>query len=108
MFNVLFKTQVLVEKLLKECPDIEKIYILLRPKYGQSPKQRMEEFVLSNFFSVCGRVDASILREKILPVVGDITVPQLGLSSEDRQLLIDNVSIVFHSAASVKFDDPLK
>lgn len=84
------------------------IYILIRPKNGQNTKQRLEDFVQSNFFTSCGRLDTSILRSKISAVVGDITIPQLGLSEEHRQLLIDNVSIVFHSAASVKFDDPLK
>jgi fatty acyl-CoA reductase len=98
----------LVEKLLTECPDIERIYILLRPKHGHSPQKRLDEFVQSSFFKQCGRIDTSVLKDKISAVVGDITIPELGLSSDDRQLLIDNVSIVFHSAASVKFDDPLK
>lgn len=37
-----FLGKVLVEKLLRKCPDIEKIYLLLRPKKGSSPKQRIE------------------------------------------------------------------
>jgi Putative dehydrogenase domain of multifunctional non-ribosomal peptide synthetases and related enzymes len=32
----------------------------------------------------------------------------LGLSEADRRMLEENVSIVFHCAASVRFDDPLK
>lgn len=31
-----------------------------------------------------------------------------GMSPEDRKLMIDSINIVFHSAASVRFDDPLK
>jgi hypothetical protein len=31
-----------------------------------------------------------------------------GLSIEDRKTLVDSVNIVFHAAASVRFDDPLK
>lgn len=93
---------------MHSCPDIGKIYILLRSKNGQSTKQRLDEFINSSFFSVCGRVDAKELRDKIVAVVGDITIPRLGLSDQDRAMLIDEVSIVFHSAASVKFDDPLK
>lgn len=37
-----FLGKVLIEKLLRKCPDIEKIYLLLRPKKGSSPKQRIE------------------------------------------------------------------
>lgn len=32
----------------------------------------------------------------------------LGINTEDKQLLINEVSIIFHLAATVRFDDPLK
>lgn len=35
-------------------------------------------------------------------------LPELGLSLQDQQVLIQNVSVVFHSAATVKFDELLK
>jgi fatty acyl-CoA reductase len=99
---------VLVEKLLFECPDIEKIYILLRPKRGQQSKQRLEEFIRCKYFKTCDRIKSEILSSKLEAIDGDITKPELGLSPDDRQKLIANVSVVFHSAASVKFNDPLK
>jgi fatty acyl-CoA reductase len=37
-----FLGKVLVEKLLRKCPGIERIYLLLRPKKGSHPKQRLE------------------------------------------------------------------
>ena len=37
-----------------------------------------------------------------------MTLPEFGLSNEDLQLLVDNVSVVFHSAATVRFDEDLK
>lgn len=37
-----FLGKVLVEKLLRKCPDIKRIYLLLRPKKGSSPKQRID------------------------------------------------------------------
>lgn len=45
---------------------------------------------------------------KLVPICGDITMPELGLNSTDQKILEDNVSIVFHSAATVKFDEALK
>lgn len=97
-----------MEKLLFECPDIEKIFILLRAKRGQQPKQRLEEFIKCEYFVNCNRVSSETLRSKLEAIDGDITKPELGMSREDRHKLIHNVSVVFHSAASVKFDDPLK
>ena len=42
--------------------------------------------------------------ERLVPVEGDTSCLGLGLSPTDRQTLIDNVSIVFHCAATVRFD----
>jgi len=47
-------------------------------------------------------------KEKVIPVNGDITEPGLGLNQNDRELITSAVSVVFHSAATVKFDEPLK
>ena len=45
---------------------------------------------------------------KVFPVKGDMNLPELGLSPEDKAMLIHRVNIVFHSAATVRFDEPLK
>ena len=45
---------------------------------------------------------------KIIPVEGDISLPNLGISSADLDLLVNNVSIVFHSAATVRFNEELR
>jgi len=41
-------------------------------------------------------------------VAGDASEKGFGLSAEDRAMLVEKVSIFFHSAASVRFDDPIK
>lgn len=45
---------------------------------------------------------------KIFPVKGDVGLPELGLQPKDRDMLIQRVNIVFHSAATVRFNEPLK
>jgi thioester reductase-like protein len=45
---------------------------------------------------------------KLVPVCGDITLHELGISQADQKILVDSVSVVFHSAATVKFDEALK
>lgn len=45
---------------------------------------------------------------KLIAVEGDLLEPDLGISEKDRQELIQNVNIVFHSAATVRFDEPVK
>ncbi len=47
-------------------------------------------------------------RSKLEAIEGDLMEPSMGISEEDEKKLIDNVNIVFHSAATVRFDEPLK
>ena len=48
------------------------------------------------------------VKKKVIPVEGDITKLRLGFSEDDRQSIINEVSVVFHCAASIRFDAPLK
>lgn len=47
-------------------------------------------------------------RHKIVTVAGDCSMAGLGLDLNDRQTLISNISIIFHAAATIKFDESLK
>ena len=54
------------------------------------------------------RRDSPNALKKLVAVAGDVTLPGLGLSPSDLQLLCDNVSVVFNSAATIKFDEELR
>ena len=47
-------------------------------------------------------------RSKLEAIEGDLLELNMGISDEDQKKLIENVNIVFHSAATVRFDEPLK
>lgn len=48
------------------------------------------------------------LLNKVVVIPGDIVLPGLGISNANIELLSQEVSIVFHSAATVKFDEPMR
>ncbi|KAK9505236.1 hypothetical protein O3M35_009331 [Rhynocoris fuscipes] len=101
-----FIGKVLVEKLLRSCPDIGTIYLLMRPKRGQQVQARLTDLLNTKIFDWLRKNSKQSLN-KVVAINGDITSAELGLSPTDRQTLKENVSIVFHSAATVKFDEPL-
>ncbi|CAD6207886.1 GSCOCG00003144001-RA-CDS [Cotesia congregata] len=101
-----FMGKVLVEKLLRSCSGIKNIYLLMRPKKGQSVQERLQELLNAPLFDKLRR-DSPHELTKIVPIGGDVTEPELGISAADRETLTRNVSIVFHSAATVKFDEAL-
>ena len=98
-----FIGKVLIHKLLMACPGICKIYLLIRPKRGQEPNERLKSLLALPVF-------AAVPEEKLAKLCvleGDITLPKLGLSELDEHLLAREVSVIFHSAATVKFDEDL-
>ena len=53
-------------------------------------------------------IEGGQLLSKVVALKGDISEENLGLSEEDFELLTDSVNIVFHSAATVRFNEELK
>ncbi|KAG4068331.1 hypothetical protein HA402_007851 [Bradysia odoriphaga] len=100
-----FMGKVLIEKLLRSCPDINNIFILIRAKKNQSPQERINALQELPVFDLL-RKDNPKNFDKMVPILGDVMELGLALSDEDK-LRMANVSVVFHSAASVRFDDPL-
>lgn len=93
--------------MLVSCPDLDKIFVLIRPKNDKSSHKRVSAMLNDKPFSFLLAEDDP-LKKKVVPVEGDITKQGLGFSEEDRQTLVDNVHVVFHCAASIRFDAPLK
>ncbi|KAK3907438.1 Putative fatty acyl-CoA reductase [Frankliniella fusca] len=103
-----FMGKVLVEKLLRTCPDVSALYLLLRPqRHGNDVRRRLEDLLHTPIFDEIRRSRPDALR-KVVVIPGDLTLPDLGISASDRELLAEEVSVVFHSAATVKFDEALK
>ena len=48
--------KVLVEKLLRSCPDISTIYLLVRPKKGDDPKFRIDKLLASKVGHCCSKL----------------------------------------------------
>lgn len=98
----------LIEKFLRTIPDVKNIYLLLRPKKDKQIKERLEEVKKSSVFSRLKEENKADLLDKLIPVAGDVGEENLGLSSADRLTLVEEVQIVFHSAATLDFDADLK
>lgn len=54
------------------------------------------------------RSEFPAFKSKIQVVKGEVTQPDLGLSNEDKETILCEVSIVFHLAATVSFDEPIR
>lgn len=98
-----FVGKCLVEKLLRDCPSIGIIYIIIRSKKSVSSEQRAIDYKNHVVFNNLRNTNPNAL-DKLHFVEGDICEPNLGMSNADRKLIAETVSIIFHSAADVRFD----
>ncbi|KAK7579869.1 hypothetical protein V9T40_000498 [Parthenolecanium corni] len=101
-----FLGQVLIEKLLRCCPHINQIYVLVRVKRNRSPADRFETILQDPLFDRL-RNEVPNFREKINYVSGCVDQPLLGLSEEDRSKISNDVNIIYHCAATVNFNEML-
>lgn len=101
-----FMGKVLLEKLLYRCSDLDKIYILMRSKRGRSVEARLDEMFKLPLFQRL-RNEKPQQFKKVIPINGDVCLPNLGLTDKQRMLLT-KVHVVFHFAATLRLEAKLK
>ncbi|XP_045176166.1 fatty acyl-CoA reductase 1-like [Mercenaria mercenaria] len=102
-----FLGKALIEKLLRSCPDIKALYLMIRPKKGKECQERLEEIFESTLFDKVHKQYPEF-KAKCIAVEGDIVKDGLGISQSNMEMLAREVSVVFHSAATIKFDEEMK
>ena len=111
----------LVEKLLRST-NVKKIYVLIRSKKGMEIKFRLQELMSAKIFDDVKKNKPDAM-SRIEAIPGDITEPDFAINTDDKRYSVQNqktcfkfhnsrklteeVAIVFHSAATVKFDEDL-
>ncbi|XP_046383176.1 fatty acyl-CoA reductase 1-like [Ischnura elegans] len=109
-----FLGKALVEKLLRSCPGVGAVYLLLRSKKGCTAAQRLETLTRNAVFDRLREERGDSWVRQLHAVDGDVSQLGLGICEEDVVLLREGrdalpaVSVVFHCAASVRFDLPLQ
>ncbi|KAI8638017.1 male sterility protein-domain-containing protein [Parasitella parasitica] len=98
--------------------DLGHIYILVRSgsikrsKIGR-PSERLRNEVFNNkAFLILRRMMGkatfdSIVKNKIIPISGDIISPDLSMSEQDREKITENVNVVIHCAATLNYSERL-
>lgn len=102
-----FMGKVLLEKLLYSCSDLDKIYVLMRSKKSRSVETRLDEIFKLPLFQRMRNEKPQLLK-KVIPMNGDVCLSDLGITDQQRELLINEVHVVFHFAATLRLEAKLK
>ncbi|CAL7945457.1 unnamed protein product [Xylocopa violacea] len=99
--------KVLMEKLLFSCSDLNKIYVLIRPKRGRTPELRLDAIFKLPMFNRVRKQKPNMMK-KVVPLNGEVSEKNLGLAKEQLEILLNDVDIVFHFAATLRLESELK
>lgn len=107
-----FLGKALIEKLLRQFPQVRRIFLLIRPRQGMDARLRMDQeifrsAVFNELRALQGDRFRAFLSDRIEGISGDISEPRLGLSEVDLQRLAREVDLVINVAALVGFDERL-
>ncbi|CAI7845711.1 unnamed protein product [Closterium sp. NIES-54] len=104
-----FLAKALVEKILREQPDVGRLYLFIQPRADQPAQQRLEQLVASPIFGHLrlkhGSAYEQFMAAKLGAVEGDISREGLGLSPSVLEEIRSKVQVVINSAATTTFDE---
>lgn len=99
----------LIEKLLRCCPEVGTIFVLIRRcrKTNMSAQERLGQLLSSRCFDrLRGMWKDFAMRCRA--VEGDVQYPKFGISDADLLSIQQEARIVLHCAATVKFNEHLR
>jgi long-chain acyl-CoA synthetase len=107
-----FLGKVFWSMLLDRYPDVGRIYLVVRPKKGATPEQRFWSDVASSealgpLRRAHGDGYAAFLRDKIVPIDGDMSRALCGLDAALVRELAGTIDAVINVAGVVDFNPPL-
>ncbi|XP_037297377.1 fatty acyl-CoA reductase wat [Manduca sexta] len=101
-----FLGKLLIEKLIRSC-DVKKIYVISRLKKGISSKERISALLKDCVFDTLREINPDF-GNKIEPIEGDVAELHLGLSVQSWVNIAEEVDVIFHMAATTRFDETLR
>ncbi|XP_048321564.2 fatty acyl-CoA reductase 2, chloroplastic isoform X2 [Ziziphus jujuba] len=105
-----FLAKVLIEKVLRTVPDVGKIYVLIKAKNKEAAMERLKSEIINAELFKClqqthGKSYQTFMLEKLIPVLGNISEPDLGLEEELAEMMAKEVDVIVNSAATINFDE---
>ncbi|KAL8491660.1 hypothetical protein ACS0TY_023306 [Phlomoides rotata] len=101
--------KVLVEKILRSTP-VGKVYVLIKAKDKESAFDRLTTEVINSDLFKClkeehGNSYEAFVREKLIPIVGNICEPNIGMDSDSIEIVRKDVHVIIQAAASTTLND---
>ncbi|KAL6841042.1 hypothetical protein ACP4OV_029011 [Aristida adscensionis] len=103
-----FLAKALIEKILRTNPEVGKIYLILKARNTEEAIKRLQNELVDTELFTClqkihGKEYHSLVKGKLVPVIGDIREANLGIGPELMSEITESVDIIVHSAGNTNF-----
>ncbi|XP_057781285.1 fatty acyl-CoA reductase 2, chloroplastic-like [Salvia miltiorrhiza] len=101
--------KVLVEKMLRSTP-LGKIYVLVKADDLETAWDRLQKELINSELFGCiqekyGKYYQEFIKEKVIPIVGNICEPNLGMDSDSARAIMEDVNVIIESAANTTLNE---
>lgn len=108
-----FIGKVWLEKILRDLPEVGRVYLLIRPQRGRTAEQRFQKIVETSpaFEALHQRYGTDLfafLGERIEVLEGDVTRPDLGLDQGAKTRLQQSLDLAINSSGLTEFNPDLR
>lgn len=108
-----FIGKVWLAKLLADCPEVGKVYLLIRKQRSSTARRRFEKIaeespIFDQLQQKHGERFSGFLAEKVEVIEGDISIAGLGIAEEARQELCRDLDLVINSSGLTDFNPDLR
>ncbi|PIA60022.1 hypothetical protein AQUCO_00400713v1 [Aquilegia coerulea] len=105
-----FLAKVLIEKILRTMPDVDKIYLLIKANDKDVAMERMMKEIVDTELLVhmrqfYGKSYKEFMLNKLVPIVGNVGESGLGMEVGFADHIANEVDIIVHSAGNTTFDE---
>ncbi|EYU20678.1 hypothetical protein ABFS82_11G002000 [Erythranthe guttata] len=105
-----FLGKVLIEKMLRTAPDVQKMYVLIKAKNSEAALERLKNEVINaelfkNLKEKHGKSYQGFMLSKLIPVVGNVCETNLGLDKHTFDFMTNELDVIINSAANTTFDE---
>ncbi|CAO2038355.1 unnamed protein product [Urochloa humidicola] len=107
-----FLAKVLIEKILRSCPSVGKIYVVIKAKDTEAASKRLQSEVVDTELFKClqeihGEDYHSFVARKLVSVAGDVTVANIGIAPKHAHEIAEEVDVIVNPAANTTFDESM-
>jgi len=108
-----FVGKVTLSMLLNNFPDVGKVYMIVRARNEEESLNRFWNSVVTSptfdpLREKYGDGFEAFLREKVVPINGDVSADFLGMSEKQAKKIVSVCDVIINSAGNVTFNPPLE